>query len=231
MCDDPDVARNAEKLDGIQPMLDLVGSHRGQIQVRSLEILALLFSNNPVLQEVGMKRGAMGVFLQQIHGSAAGSEARGKSFRALAALIRKNKPLEEKFLKEHNGLDVLLLCIAPVETQQSREKATNFVNSLVDDTELAPHDVERLAAAVAVLIASPGYGSESIQYRESVADCVLQLSKPLVKAAPASVTTAMMEAACKQRSLQCGQAERKEDVEQELAQIKEAYKVLLSKGK
>jgi len=42
-CDDPDCARNAEKLDGVQPVLDLATSADQQIRMRSLEILALLF--------------------------------------------------------------------------------------------------------------------------------------------------------------------------------------------
>mmetsp|Transcript_4645 Transcript_4645/g.5910 ORF Transcript_4645/g.5910 Transcript_4645/m.5910 type:complete len:136 (+) Transcript_4645:68-475(+) len=50
LCDDPDVSRNAEKLDGIQPLLDLAGDDT-PLRPRTLEILALLFSNNPNIQQ------------------------------------------------------------------------------------------------------------------------------------------------------------------------------------
>merc|ERR1740138_1941449 len=62
-CDDPDCARNAEKLGGIQPLLDLLTTHEGPLRCRTLEILALLFSNNPSIQKVGMERGAMKALL------------------------------------------------------------------------------------------------------------------------------------------------------------------------
>merc|ERR1719265_2260018 len=58
-CDDPDCARNCEKLDGLQPLLDLLDTHRGVISNRALEILALLFANNPNIQEAGSRRGAV----------------------------------------------------------------------------------------------------------------------------------------------------------------------------
>lgn len=87
-CDDPDCSRNAEKLDGIQTMLDLIGEKDGPIRVRALEILALFMSNNPDIQGVGMKRGALAVFLGLVKDSPAGSEERSKAFRALVALVR-----------------------------------------------------------------------------------------------------------------------------------------------
>merc|ERR1719321_1814783 len=37
-CDDPDCARNCEKLDGLQPLLDLLNSLKGDIVHRALEI-------------------------------------------------------------------------------------------------------------------------------------------------------------------------------------------------
>merc|ERR1719163_2724578 len=68
-CDDPDCARNCEKLDGLQPLLDLLSSHEGPIAHRTLEILALLFSNNPNIQEAGARRGAMETFLRLVQDS------------------------------------------------------------------------------------------------------------------------------------------------------------------
>ncbi|CAE8653672.1 unnamed protein product, partial [Polarella glacialis] len=58
-CDNPDCARNAEKLGVLQPMLDVIGTHPGAIRTRALEVLALLFSNNKNIQEAGIKRGAL----------------------------------------------------------------------------------------------------------------------------------------------------------------------------
>eukprot|EP00929_Paragymnodinium_shiwhaense_P037231 TRINITY_DN19875_c0_g4_i1.p1 TRINITY_DN19875_c0_g4~~TRINITY_DN19875_c0_g4_i1.p1 ORF type:complete len:312 (+),score=119.76 TRINITY_DN19875_c0_g4_i1:87-1022(+) len=230
-CDDVDVARNAEKLGAIQLMIDLVGSHQGQIQIRSLEILALLFSNNPLLQEAGMKRGAMPLFLEKIRSSPSGSEVRGKSFRTLAALIRKNTPFEEKFLREEGGLEVLLLCMGALETAQCREKATVFLTSLLDETKLQAAQVERLAAALVALLSAPELPEASIQYRESIAECALQLSREVLSLSPASVAAASLEAACKARSVQLEQLADKSEIEQELTSFKEAFKVFIDSKK
>merc|ERR1719163_2564700 len=49
-CDDPDCARNCEKLDGLQPLIDLINRSpplSEAINHRTCEILALLFANNP----------------------------------------------------------------------------------------------------------------------------------------------------------------------------------------
>merc|ERR1712224_688804 len=96
VCDDPDCARNCEKLDGLQPLLDLLDSHKGVIGCRTLEILALLFSNNPNIQEAGSRRGAMEIFLKLLGESKPGSDDRSKAFRALVSLVRSMQPLEEK---------------------------------------------------------------------------------------------------------------------------------------
>merc|ERR1719454_785030 len=110
-CDDPDCARNCEKLDGLQPLLDLLGTHKGAISARTLEILALLFANNPNIQEAGARRGAMDAFLRLVRESPAGSETKSKAFRALVTLVRSVKDFEETLLKEKGGISVIISCV------------------------------------------------------------------------------------------------------------------------
>jgi hypothetical protein len=186
-CDDPDVARNAEKLDGIQPTLDLLQSHPGPICNRALEILALLFANNENLQEAGGRRGSMEIFLRLVRESDAGSETRSKAFRALVALVRANQAFEEGFLKENDGINVIKSCMDPSDLRLC-EKATSFARSLAEADRLQADDVEKLIDAMTPLVSTIGSGQ--IQYRETLSSCAAQLVKRYPKDAPAALTSA-----------------------------------------
>mmetsp|Transcript_70644 Transcript_70644/g.169291 ORF Transcript_70644/g.169291 Transcript_70644/m.169291 type:complete len:294 (+) Transcript_70644:88-969(+) len=185
LCDDPDVARNAEKLDGIQPLLDLAKLDTPQ-QSRTLEILALLFSNNPNIQQVGFKRGALQIFVDIMQNNPVASEPRTKAFRTLAALVRSEKPIEEAFLQQHAGAATLVACLSMCEPSSMREKALSLVRSLAQDGCLGAEETSQLAVAVAPLLQS--VSSESIQHREMLASCCLALSGASV---PSELRTAV----------------------------------------
>eukprot|EP00931_Biecheleriopsis_adriatica_P096497 TRINITY_DN70140_c0_g1_i1.p1 TRINITY_DN70140_c0_g1~~TRINITY_DN70140_c0_g1_i1.p1 ORF type:complete len:308 (+),score=80.58 TRINITY_DN70140_c0_g1_i1:141-926(+) len=174
-CDDPDCARNAEKLDVLQPLLDLLNSHRGAIRIRTLEILALLCSNNPNIQEACDKRGAMDLLLNLCKDSAPASEERSKSFRALVAFVRNLEELEKRLLQEERGKQLLTACLAPEELPGTREKAMSFIRSLVDNSVLDAENAAPLAAGVAKLFETAQDGS--IQYKETLASCACQLAQ------------------------------------------------------
>lgn len=173
-CDDPDCARNVEKLDGVQPLLDVLKSHKGPVCVRTLEILALLFANNPTIQEAGERRGAMSMILQSLQDAEATSEQQNKAFRALVALLRNFRTLEEAFLKDAGGHQILMSCLDVSRDAKMREKAVSFLSSLAHEKLLNSVDVERLVAPVAGLLQSAD--EESLQYRESLAACVCSLA-------------------------------------------------------
>ncbi|CAJ1441557.1 unnamed protein product, partial [Effrenium voratum] len=137
-CDDPDCARNAEKLDVLQPLLDLLTTHGGSVRTRTLEILALLFSNNPNIQEAGMKRGAAKLCIGLTQESPVGSEERSKAFRALVALVRNVQEFEKFLLAEEPGRALLVQCLSPEELPGTREKAASFVRSLAENGSMAP---------------------------------------------------------------------------------------------
>merc|ERR1712048_957101 len=119
-CDDRDCARNVEKLDGVQPLLDLVGAYKDAIRERTLEILALLLANNPEIQDVCVNRGGLKILLDLVNTVPSGSEERAKAFRALVALIRSNESYEDKFLGELDGTNVIVSCMSKDETAKSR---------------------------------------------------------------------------------------------------------------
>merc|ERR1719456_1483179 len=84
-CDDPDCARNIEKLDGLQALIDIIRDWpENIIKVRALEILALMLSNNPDIQEATNRRGGMELFVMLAQDSPAGSDLRSKAFRCSA---------------------------------------------------------------------------------------------------------------------------------------------------
>lgn len=173
-CDDPDCARNAELLGGIQTLMDLLTTHQGDIQVRSLEILALLFSNNQPLQEVGMRRGALPLLARIIREAPKGSDGRLKAFRTLVALVRPLEALEKAFLEEHDGVALLVDLLDRGEDSRAREKAASFVRSLAGVGRLDEEATGRLATATAPLFA--GLVDEGLQYRETLASCAYELA-------------------------------------------------------
>jgi len=189
-CDDPDCARNCEKLDGLQPLLDLLSTTNDAIRDRSLEIFALLFSNNPNIQEAGVRRGALDIFLGLVRESGAGSDTRSKAFRALVALMRNVQAFEEQFLKEKDGINVIISCLEPSDLRLC-EKAASLIRSLADNERLRAEDVTLLVAALTPLMSTVGTGQ--IQYRETLSSCITQLAKDF------SVSNAELKVAAEHR--------------------------------
>lgn len=178
-CDDPDVARNVEKLDGIQTLLDAASSRGQAVRVRSMELLALLFSNNPSIQEVGFKRGGIELFLRVFRDSAVGSDLRSKTFRTLVALVRGVEAFEVALVAE-GGASITVECLSLAEDARLREKAANFARGLSAEGRLSADDHACVAAALAPLFVDAGAGGLQLQYRETVAQCASQL----LRAAP-----------------------------------------------
>lgn len=191
LCDDPDVARNIEKLKGMQPLLDLARDKGDAIRTRTLEILALLFSNNPNIQDAGAKRGAMDLFLNLTRSAPACSEERSKAFRALVALVRLIRPLEEQFLREKGGLELLVALLSPAEDVRTREKVASFASSGATNGILQEAEAVALAGAVAALLPTAGEGG--IQYREVLSGCASELAKVAPKSMPEALGTSAAE--------------------------------------
>lgn len=188
-CDDPDCARNAEKLDVLQPLLDLASSHEGSIRSRTFEILALLFSNNPNIQEAGVKRHALALCMRIAQESPAGSEERSKAFRALVALVRNVKEFEKLLLDQSGGVALLTQCMDLQELPGTREKAASFVRSLVENESMAAEHAAPLATALAKLFSN--LEDAGIQYKETLASCALQLGSGFKAQCPPELLAAV----------------------------------------
>mmetsp|Transcript_13414 Transcript_13414/g.42162 ORF Transcript_13414/g.42162 Transcript_13414/m.42162 type:complete len:309 (-) Transcript_13414:99-1025(-) len=216
--DDVDCARNAEKLNGVQSLLDLLGTHEGPIRVRTLEILALLFSNNPTIQEAGVKRGAMKTLIRLTQECPKPSEERSKAFRALVALVRQAAVFEDAFLRGAGGMGVLLGFLELSEDARTREKAASFARSLAGDGRLQADEAAALVRAVVPLFA--GLAGESMQYREMIAECTHELAS----AVPAQCTQPL-KAAVRERldQLQAAKDPETETEQQALTQCLIAF--------
>jgi len=222
LCDDPDVARNVEKLDGLQALLDMVVSVEGSVRIRGLEILALLFSNNPNIQEAGIKRGAMGIFLKLTREAEKASDERSKAFRALIALVRSLVAHETTLLRSEGGVALLAELLDPDEDPRTREKAANFITSMACNGEsLKKEDVNKFAVIVAPLLVSAG--EQNVQYREVMASCALELAR----LARTSCPPALAEAAEARLAAAKASAEKEEgDNGQEEDALQECLAVL-----
>lgn len=181
-CDDPDCARNVEKLGGIQALLDLLDTPHAGIRVRDMEILALLLANNPIIQKAAIDRGGMEKLMRLTRAAAAGTEERLKSLRALAALTRGVPEFEAAFLSG-GGTSVLLACLDPKEDNKVKEKAAALVVTLAHERRLSPEDGLRIGEALPPLLADATSGG--LQYRETLAACTLELAQATAPAAPA----------------------------------------------
>lgn len=190
-CDDVDCARNIEKLGGLQPLLDLLGTHSGAIRVRTLEILALMMSNNEKIQEAGVKRGAMKAFLSIIKEVPKDSEERGKAFRALVALVRQVQVFEETLLRGAGGMSVIMSFLEPEEDARAREKAASFVRSLAADGRFQADEADAVIKAIAKLLR--GVSTEGLQYREVVTDSMFELLSSFPGTVPAEAKEAVRE--------------------------------------
>eukprot|EP00928_Gymnodinium_smaydae_P028849 TRINITY_DN21893_c0_g7_i2.p1 TRINITY_DN21893_c0_g7~~TRINITY_DN21893_c0_g7_i2.p1 ORF type:complete len:302 (+),score=83.50 TRINITY_DN21893_c0_g7_i2:132-1037(+) len=173
-CDDPDVCRNVEKFDGIRALLDIVGAYGVTTTVRILEILALMLSNNPSIQEPAVqKHDALKVFIDLFRASPAGSEVRCKALRAAVASVRNVEALEQKFLSDFDGVSLLRECMAPEEDARTREKAVAFVQGLVSNQRIGEEDARKLCEALVPLIAGIGDDAElSLQYYDALDFCL-----------------------------------------------------------
>lgn len=179
-CDDVDCARNVEKLNGLQPLIDLLGAKEGSIRVRTCEILALLFSNNPHIQEAGVKRGAMKVLVQLTKECPKASEERAKAFRALVALVRQVQVYEETLVTGAGGMPIILSFLEKDEEAKTREKAMSFARSLTSDGRLQAEHVGALSKALVPLFHD--VAEQGIQYREMLAECSFELVRAFPKA-------------------------------------------------
>lgn len=221
LCDDVDVARNVEKLDGLQPLMDLARDQGGSIRPRTLEILALLFSNNPNIQEAGIKRGAMQVFLALTKDAPKGSDDRSKAFRALVALVRQLPAHEATFLRSEGGVALLVELLDPAEEARTREKAASFIVSLACNGEiLQPEEAATIASALASLL--PELGPEGVQHRETLSSCALEVARVAKSDCPSSLADAV-QARLKAKE---GAAREDGDDGNEEAALKECLTVL-----
>lgn len=171
-CDDPDVARNVEKLGGLQPLLDLLSTHPGPLRVRACEILALLFSNNPLIQEAGYKRGALPALFEIVKDATTSADDRSKAFRALVALIRHIEAYEVTFLREMGGFDVVLKAMGRQEDLRMNEKAVTFSSHLAASGRLEAQELSRVGLALAPTFA---IADAKLQFKEERARCALEL--------------------------------------------------------
>lgn len=214
-CDDPDVARNAEKLDALQPLLDLTGSHPGTIRIRTLEILALLLSNNPNIQQAVLRRDGMNVFIRLAKDASVGSDERSKAFRALVALVRNVKELESKFLEDEAAHALFLSFFSLSEGSSTREKAVSFARSLVDNGNLRTIDATEIAPMLATLLKDIKDTEVNLQYKETLASCAVQLATQFRAQCPTELTSAVQDRLAQLRSLKDPEGAQEESLLEE----------------
>lgn len=175
-CDNPDCARNIEKFDGLQTLIDLIRDWPEKIiQVRALEILALMVANNPDIQAHTERRGGMELLVKLTRESPAGSDLRSKAFRCCASLVRGQDYLHKKFVNDLDGTSVAVTCLGTSEEASLRGKAAALLRDLMSQGCLDAAQVAQVVTALAALISS---SEGDMQYREQLASCAFELTEP-----------------------------------------------------
>lgn len=174
-CDDPDCARNADKLGAIQALLDVLKTYPGEIRVRAMEFLSLIFSNNPAMQKAGVEKGGINLLLGLVREAEVGSEERMKSFRALVSMTRNVEEFETMLLRNSGGAADILACMASAEDPRTREKAVAFVRSLAANNILSEEEVTTFIGGMLNLFGS--LEDESMQYRETLASTAGEMAR------------------------------------------------------
>lgn len=188
LCDDPDVARNAEKLDGLQPLLEVASDMQGLVRVRTLEVLALVFSNNPNIQNAGVKRDGISRFLSLTRQAPVGSDEKSKAFRALVALVRQVPEHERALLQNEEAAALLHQLLDKREEARTREKVASFVTGLAVSGVLEEGLVAPISVALGPLL-NDDDDDLTVQYRETVSACAFELAR----LAPASCKSALLD--------------------------------------
>merc|ERR1712146_716540 len=97
------------------------------------------------------------------------------------------QPLEELFLKDKEGVKVIITCTDPSDVRLS-EKAASFIRSLAEQGRLQAEDVASLGAALTPLMSA--ISDKEIQYRETLSSCIGKLAQLAPTACPPELKAA-----------------------------------------
>jgi len=186
-----DCPRNLEKLDGVQPMLDLLEHESPVVAARSAELLAIMLSSNSEIQHVAVSRGAF----EKISKALARPEVVTNALGVLAAVVRNEEAIEKAFA-ENTELFANVVALCRAESMRTRQKVASLMRHMVPFKRVSNEQMSNIGVGAMILLA---LDIGEVQYGEVVAGLCECLLDEAVPASVARLYDASLKAAVKKR--------------------------------
>lgn len=170
----PEIARNLNKINAVDPLLQLIESENVHILESVLQIFSLALSNNPDLQDVVFKKGALKkllIKLQQSHVTHIDT----KLITAISALIRHHNEAENKFI-DYGGVGFLVYGMR-TNIFKYQEKAALLLKHLVYQNKISYELFvkKEIMSGIICLANNKNIDETGVQFGETTAELILAI--------------------------------------------------------
>ncbi|CRG98591.1 conserved Plasmodium protein, unknown function [Plasmodium relictum] len=170
----PEVARNLDKINAIDPLLKLLDHSNNHILESVLQILSLALSNNPVLQESVFKKNALKTLLIKLQESQK-TLIDKKLITAISALIRHHDEAENKFI-DYGGVGFLVYGMQ-TNIYKYQEKSALLLKHLIHQNKITFEIFikNEIMKGLICLANNKNIDETGIQYGETTAELFLAI--------------------------------------------------------
>lgn len=170
----PEIARNLNKINAVDPLLQLIESENVHILESVLQIFSLALSNNPDLQDVVFKKGALKKLLIKLQKSQV-THIDTKLITAISALIRHHNEAENKFI-DYGGVGFLVYGMR-TNIFKYQEKAALLLKHLVYQNKIS-YEIfvkKEIMNGIICLANNKNIDETGVQYGETTAELILAI--------------------------------------------------------
>lgn len=170
----PEIARNLNKINAVDPLLQLIESENVHILESVLQIFSLALSNNPDLQDVVFKKGALKKLLIKLQQSQV-THIDTKLITAISALIRHHNEAENKFI-DYGGVGFLVYGMR-TNIFKYQEKAALLLKHLVYQNKISYELFvkKEIMNGIICLANNKNIDETGVQYGETTAELILAI--------------------------------------------------------
>ncbi|CDU84934.1 hypothetical protein YYC_03208 [Plasmodium yoelii 17X] len=170
----PEVAKNLDKINALDPLLKLLESNNNHILESVLQIFSLALSNNPVLQDCVFKKNGLKILLLKLQESKQTTVDK-KLITAISALIRHHDEGENKFI-DYGGIAFLVYGMQ-TNIYKYQEKSALLLKHLIHQNKITFETFEKnkVMNGLIALANNKNIDETGIQYGETTAELFLAL--------------------------------------------------------
>ncbi|SBT31766.1 conserved Plasmodium protein, unknown function [Plasmodium ovale wallikeri] len=170
----PEVSKNLDKINAIDPLLNLLENPNNHILESVLQILSLALSNNPILQDSVFKKNGLKKLLIKLQESQK-TIIDKKLITAISALIRHHDEAENKFI-DYGGIAFLVYGMQ-TNIYKYQEKSALLLKHLIHQNKISFEIFEKnkIMKGLVCLANNKNIDETGIQYGETTAELFLAL--------------------------------------------------------